>query len=200
VKYFLDTEFIEDGRTIDLISIALVSEDGRSFYRQNSECEFQKASEWVWRNVFYHLTHFDIRGKRSCNPTILSRDSGLSKTVISRCDANRMSEDPCPWRTRHEIRDEVLEFCNQEKYGKPEFWGYYSAYDWVAFCQLFGPMVALPKGYPMFCRDLIQWCKQLGNPELPKQGKDEHSALLDAHWNKKVWEFLNTVPAPLYAK
>jgi hypothetical protein len=194
VKYFLDTEFIEDGRTIDLLSIAIVTEDGRSFYRQNKEATFTNASDWVWRNVFPHLDHFSLRGIRDCRDRSETYDSGLGHRDIAGCS------DVCPWRNRRDIRDEVLEFCNQEKYGKPEFWGYYSAYDWVAFCQLFGPMVALPKGYPMFCRDLIQWCKQLGNPELPKQGKDEHSALLDAHWNKKVWEFLNTVPAPLYAK
>ena len=44
-KYFLDTEFIEDGKTIDLISLGIVCEDGRELYLQNSECEFQKASD-----------------------------------------------------------------------------------------------------------------------------------------------------------
>lgn len=29
MKYWLDTEFIEDGKTIDLVSIGIVSEDGR---------------------------------------------------------------------------------------------------------------------------------------------------------------------------
>ena len=32
VKYFFDTEFYEDGKTIDLISIGIVAEDGREFY------------------------------------------------------------------------------------------------------------------------------------------------------------------------
>jgi hypothetical protein len=29
MKYFYGTEFIEDGKTIDLISIGIVAEDGR---------------------------------------------------------------------------------------------------------------------------------------------------------------------------
>jgi hypothetical protein len=29
MRYWLDTEFIEDGKTIDLISIGIVAEDGR---------------------------------------------------------------------------------------------------------------------------------------------------------------------------
>lgn len=32
MKYFLDTEFHEDGKTIDLISIGIVAEDGREYY------------------------------------------------------------------------------------------------------------------------------------------------------------------------
>jgi len=184
VRYFLDSEFIEDGRTIDLLSIALVAEDGRKFYRQHKDAKFKEANDWVWRNVFPRLQHFDMRGDRNCQPSTKSSMGDKAST----CHA-----DDCPWRSRSEIRDEILYFCNQEKYGKPEFWGYYSAYDWVAFCQLFGAMVALPKGYPMFCRDLIQWCKQLGNPELPKQGNDEHGALADALWNKAMWDFLRKI-------
>jgi hypothetical protein len=72
----------------------------------------------------------------------------------------------------------------------PEFWGYYADYDWVAVAQLFGPMIDLPKGWPMFCRDIRQFAHHLGNPELPNQGKDEHNALDDARWNKAAHEYL----------
>ncbi len=37
MKFFLDTEFIEDGRTIDLVSIGVVAEDGREFYAVSTE-------------------------------------------------------------------------------------------------------------------------------------------------------------------
>ena len=32
---------------------------------------------------------------------------------------------------------------------KPEFWGYYSDYDWVVTAQMFGTMMDIPKGWPM---------------------------------------------------
>jgi hypothetical protein len=54
----------------------------------------------------------------------------------------------------------------------------YADYDWVVLCQLFGAMVDLPKGWPMYCRDIKQWADELGNPQLPEQGKGEHHALL----------------------
>lgn len=73
---------------------------------------------------------------------------------------------------------------------QPEFWGYYADYDWVVFCQIFGSMIDLPKGWPMYCRDLKQFCDSLGNPQLPPQVSTEHNALNDAKWNKIAYEFL----------
>ena len=55
MRYFLDTEFIEDGKTIDLISIGIVLEDGREYYAENEECDLLKASEWVKENVLKNL-------------------------------------------------------------------------------------------------------------------------------------------------
>lgn len=46
----------------------------------------------------------------------------------------------------------VREFISSAE--KPEFWGYYADYDWVVFCQCFGAMIDLPKGWPMYCRDI----------------------------------------------
>lgn len=186
MKYYLDCEFIEDGVTIDLLSIALVCEDGRELYYQNASAKFKAASDWVWRNVFPHLKHFDMRGERYCREIKNSLQTSLS----AKCH-----DEFCPWRYKSEIRDNVKAFIDIEKNGKPEIWGYYSAYDWVAFCQLFGAMIELPKGYPMFCRDIIQECKRLGNPELPKQDKSEHDCLADARWNKTAHEFLTSLIA-----
>ncbi len=39
---------------------------------------------------------------------------------------------------------------------QPEFYGYYADYDWVIFCWIFGKMIDLPNGFPMYCRDLKQ--------------------------------------------
>lgn len=162
-KYFLDCEFIEDGKTIDLLSLALVCEDGRELYKVNSNADHSMASPWVKENVLPQLmTHPDPRG-----------DMGAHAL-----DKVRMAEH-------------VLGFikagpANQ----KPEFWGYYADYDWVAFCQLFGTMMDLPKGFPMYCRDLKQWCDMIGNPRLPDNEKGEHHALLDARWNLKAYKFL----------
>lgn len=176
MRYWLDTEFIEDGKTIDLISIGIVAEDGREFYAQSNQFDARKASDWVRENVLSHLQHY--QGRDTELPCGCSGD-----------------EAGCPWMYPRTIANEVIKFCDPQHYGKPEFWGYYADYDWVVLCQLFGTMMELPKGWPMYCRDLKQWCDDLGNPKLPEQGKGEHHALADARWNRQAWQFLTACTA-----
>jgi hypothetical protein len=55
VRFFYDTEFIEDGRTIDLVSIGVVDETGREFYGVSTEFDPDRAIPWVRRNVLPQL-------------------------------------------------------------------------------------------------------------------------------------------------
>lgn len=93
------------------------------------------------------------------------------------------------------------------------FYAYYADYDWVVFCSLFGRMLDLPKGYPMYCRDLkqmldetvtaqlVEWGKTPAEfdmlnhiktlPEYPTQ-QDEHHALADARWDRSLHQFLKS--------
>jgi hypothetical protein len=56
VRIYFDTEFIEDGRTIDLLSIGLVRADGATYYAEPAETDRTLASPWVQENVLPHLT------------------------------------------------------------------------------------------------------------------------------------------------
>lgn len=152
MKFWFDSEFIEDGRTIDLMSIGIIAEDGRTYYAECEECDLSRASDWVKQNVIPHLRG----GMRT------------PRAVIAK---------------------EIRELMGEE----PEIWAYYADYDWVALCQLYGTMMDLPKGWPMYCRDVKQWCDMLGNPKLPEQKSKEHHALVDAIWTKEAWDYLLTV-------
>lgn len=163
MRYFLDCEFIEDGKTIDLLSLSLVCNDGREFYAISTESDTSKANSWVQEFVLPQMF-------------------------------NHLADDGLLWLrgSRSAIREHVMKFLRGPVTAmeeKPEIWGYYADYDWVAFCQLFGTMMHLPKGYPMYCRDIKQFCDDLGNPSLPEQ-VNEHHALCDARWNKRTYEEL----------
>jgi len=156
IRYFLDTEFIEDGHTIELLSIGVVCEDGRTFYAENSEADKSRANDWVKANVLPH-----------------------------------MQGPSYPYRT---IATNLREWVAIHQ-DKPEFWAYYGDYDWVAICQMFGTMLDLPSGWPMFCMDLKQLAVSFGNPRLPKQTSTEHNALADAQWNADMFDWLYTLAA-----
>ena len=72
----------------------------------------------------------------------------------------------------------------------PVFWGYFPAYDWVAFVGLFGGLDELPFHYPQLCLDIKQWAIELGDPELPHQKENRHNALADARWTREAWTVL----------
>lgn len=52
---FYDCEFLEDGRTIDLVSIGAVDEEGREFYAVSTEFDPALAIPWVRANVLDKL-------------------------------------------------------------------------------------------------------------------------------------------------
>lgn len=55
-RFFYDTEFIEEPGYLDLISIGIVDEDGnREFYAGNADCNFDRANDWVRKNVYVCL-------------------------------------------------------------------------------------------------------------------------------------------------
>lgn len=94
-----------------------------------------------------------------------------------------------------EIAEALVAFLGPE----PEIWGWYADYDWVVICQLFGSMVDLPTGWPMFCRDAKQLHVELGSPEVPAHVGREHHALDDAFHQQAVRLFLERRrPAALF--
>ena len=151
MNYFFDTEFIEYPGHIDLISIGMVSEDGRELYHISNEFDPSKANDWVKEHVF---------------PKLPPVDKHIS---------------------RNRIKEKILTFIGDDR--DPHFWAYFADYDWVVFCQLFGTMSDLPKGWPMFCMDLKQvMVTSRYHGKLPLEPKNAHNALVDAKWLKNAYD------------
>lgn len=55
MRYWMDTEFAENGSTIELISIGIVSADKREFYAVSNEFNPDACNDWVKANVLPHL-------------------------------------------------------------------------------------------------------------------------------------------------
>jgi hypothetical protein len=65
MRFFYDCEFIEDGITIDLVSIGVVGEDGREFYAVSTDFDPSRAGPWVRANVLPKLPSPADRAWRS---------------------------------------------------------------------------------------------------------------------------------------
>jgi hypothetical protein len=179
VKVFYDTEFIEDGRTIDLISIGMVAEDGRELYLIAEEIEADPLysrickHDWLMANVVPHL------------PLKAATDywKPIEQPSAARVDGGgRFALDPHDNRImpRRMLRNAVREFLAESRRDGPlELWASYGAYDHVVLAQLFGPMIRLPEGVPMWTHDLQQYAA--GRDLLPQTGT-AHDALEDARW------------------
>jgi len=154
-----DTEFIEDGRTIDLISIGMVAGEGREYYAVNSEMPVKRifAHKWLMDNVV---------------PSLPVKDAHSEQLI--RVDVTRTEVKPHQV-IANEVRDFILAVPD------PQLWADYAAYDHVVLCQLWGTMIRLPAGIPMWTHDLRQAAEKAGGPELPPMpGVTEHNALSDA--------------------
>lgn len=89
--------------------------------------------------------------------------------------------------------EEVSKFNNSLD-DNVEFYGYYSDYDWVVFCQLFGTMMELPKGFPMFAFDIQQQIEEykIDKEQLLKEVPQVniHNSLDDARWNYYAYKWV----------
>jgi hypothetical protein len=56
MKIWFDTEFYENGRTIELISIGAVCENGSQFYAEVEEFDWAGADPWLVANVKPYLS------------------------------------------------------------------------------------------------------------------------------------------------
>ncbi|MFD6025715.1 3'-5' exoribonuclease domain-containing protein [Streptomyces griseoluteus] len=170
-----DLEFLEDGRTIELISIGMVCDDGREYYAVNRDMPVRKIRKhkWLMENVV----------------------SGLPKG-----HGDRRNHVPKSWlfdyadpvvKRRERIADDVMTFIRAAG-PDVELWANYGAYDHVALAQLWGRMIDLPEGVPMFTCDIQQERARLGLrwDELPQQESGEHNALADARHNQTVRRWL----------
>lgn len=166
----IDCEFVEDGKTIKLLSIGLVAADGAELYRVCADPYAMEAAmlhPWVRQNVVPSL------------PVTIRPNIMLGGKARGWYEWDKGHPDAGCVFLRSQVAEDVRNFILTTE--DPVLWADYGAYDHVALAQLFGPMINLPDGIPMWTADLQQEWARLGRPELPSlPGVTEHNALSDA--------------------
>lgn len=224
MNYYIDTEFIEaftkpfmgkKRHFIDLISIGIVSETGRLYYAVSNEFDPELADPWVNRNVLAPMVE---EWTTTMKPVSIKWKAG-DMTVKKVCYGILLMQKHIG-KSNSDIAQDIKEFIDRGQSSpilsaEPiNFYGYYADYDWVLLCSLYGRMLDLPQGWPMYCKDLKQELDNLiyvhdpvtvmnisfdqalvklkNHPDYPKQS-NAHNALDDARWNRDLHKFIITV-------
>lgn len=240
-KKFLGITYGETKPTIDFISIGIVPESKgielSGYYAISKEFNIDEAWD-RWDGEYHELTGFERDQGYSARKKYWIRENVLFpifKELATRYEYEVLDLDfdyssftksnfkfvvNRYGKTRKQIASEIIDYvfkcCVSTSSNVPEyeFYGYYSDYDWVVFCWLFGKMKDLPKGFPMFCIDLKQMLDDKVNvfcrgevastsfqsalsrlkrrDDYPKQN-DEHNAFSDAKWNYELYKFIKNL-------
>ena len=173
MRIFFDCEFTGLHQQTTLISIGLVSENGRSFYAEFDDYDDSQVNEWIQQHVIdklYHHKHIYNMDAESEHCEVLG-NSGEVTTRLSK------------WLSQ-------FDHC--------EMWSDCLAYDWVLFCNLFGTAFAIPKNVYYIPLDLATLLKIKGiDPDINREefaGMEDngrkHNALWDAQVIKACYERL----------
>ena len=171
---FLDTEFSSLNQDAQLLSLALVSEEGRWLYVEWTDYEEARLSAWHQEHVIPHL--FLRQGIRQ--PDFLDRPGNTL-----RGDSTSVLEAIEDWLSG---------------YKEIEIWADVLAYDWVFFCELFGGALKLPSSIFYIPFDFATLLKVKGiDPNIPREqlvpnwaglkSNMRHNALYDAFLLKTAY-------------
>lgn len=189
-KIFVDTEFLENGQTIDLISIGMITEFGDEFYGVNADCNQWaiKMHHWLPANVWKNLP-------------LAKNGVALDPLMLNSIDNSESYLDNATWLNtanpavmhRLTLADRVKSFILSVP--EPELWADHAATDHVALYQLFGRMVDVPEGVPWFTHEFQTFLEYgfdtslsldgekptwAGMPPSSRGNVTEHHALSDA--------------------
>lgn len=189
IKIFFDTEFTGLHQNTTLISIGLISEDGRTFYGEFNDYDQSQVDEWIQENVVDNLT---LVGKVG--------DLDQGGRVEFGNEANMRTGRGLHWEFRGDkkyIESELRQWFYQftHECHQVELWSDVLNYDWTLFRDLFNE--DLPNNIYYIPFDLATLFKIKGvNPDINREelvgledgSNEKHNSLHDAIVIKKCYE------------
>lgn len=211
LKLFFDTEFTGLHKNTTLISLGIVSEDGKKFYAEFQDYDREQCDEWIKENVIKNCfipifpSHSDIEKeikKMEKNgyeiSKIPSMPSGYSPIVhyTKRTNENGVTEvsGDGAWIWRH-LKEWLLQF------DFIEFVSDVCHYDFVLLIDIFGGAFDLPDNICPVCHDINQdianfygisekeaFDKSREDVIQNSIGGKKHNALYDAEVIKAIYD------------
>lgn len=197
-KCFLDCEFTGLHQNTTLISIALVSECGKSFYAEFTDFDTTQVNDWLKEYVIAHLEKIDLEKLSLWKAQDRKRvENKETVCYIYRDDPGNLA---C-YGNSLGIKTELESWLKQ--FESIEIWADCPAYDSVLFNQLFGGAFSIPGNIFYIPFDLATAFKVKGvDPDVNRESyilpqvieKAKHTALHDALVAKACYEKLIGIP------
>lgn len=173
MKIFFDTEFTGLHQNTTLISIGLVTENGREFYAEFTDFDTDQIDDWLRKNVMANLIYRHDQDHAYTDGAHTGRSG----------DKAYIAQELVQW---------LASFGDDEI----EMWSDCLAYDWVLFCQLWGHAFKIPRTIYYIPFDLATLFKIKDiDPDINREefagmaeGQSKHNALWDAKIIKACYE------------
>lgn len=181
MQCFFDTEFTGLHKNTTLISIGIISLDGRIFEADLTDYDKNQVDDWIKENVIKHLSipkTDKFKGEREyywITKHYKNKTNDLYKGYNVRMRG-----------TKQEVREELEKWL--EQFDKVEIWSDCLSYDWVLFNDIFEHAFNIPENTYYIPFDICTLFKIKGiDPDISREefinhsikGK-KHNALYDA--------------------
>lgn len=215
MNLFFDCEFTGSHKNTTLISLGIVSEDGRKFYAEFEDYNEDQCDEWIDNNVIDNLRIYPVywhskveeqikalkeKGwKIYSKPIMVREDSPFIHFVAYTADDGTREVCGAKWWIANELKGWIQQFDSVQ------FVSDVCHYDFVLLIDLFGTVWDLPANVNPSCHDINQDIatyygifekeafdrnRELIVMELcgEKVDGNKHNALYDAKVIKKIYE------------
>ena len=172
MKLFFDTEFTGLHKNTTLISLGIVSEDGKNFYAEFTDYDRSQLNYWLKENVIKNL----------------SIDENIY--YVGGYDEMKVRGNI------EDIETKLRDWLNQ--FEQVEMWSDCLSYDWVLFNDIFGDAFSIPKNIYYIPFDICTLFKIKNiDPDINREefikvncNINKHNALWDAIVIKKCYDKL----------
>ena len=130
-KIYFDTEFTGLHKDTTLISIGMITEDGRKFYAEFDDYDKTQVNDWIQENVIDNLLYDN-------NMKVWKIDIDKNDTFV--------------YGSKNDIKDALIDWLSS--YDKVQFVSDVCHYDFVLLIDIFGGAFDLPNKISPCCIDL----------------------------------------------
>lgn len=187
MNLYFDTEFTGLHKNTTLISIGIVSEDGRTFYAELNDYDKSQIDDWLKENIIDNL-YLDKK---------YGHEGFESYNLITNEDETKVLSYDFEIKDRLEcVATELKRWLGQ--FNDIEIWSDCLAYDWVLFNDLFGHAFNIPKNVYYIPFDICTLFKIKGiDPDISREEfiegsvkGEKHNSLYDAEVIKACYDKL----------